>query len=227
MARYSHRMWQDLKVFVRDPKAGFRLLYELRVRAGRYNLLKETFMVQPYIWLAKRLRPNTTLIDIGANIGDTAIYFAMSDRVRKVIAYEPMPYTFSEARHNVDMSPYKSKVTLVNKAVSYNAGSKRIDADMLGSSASDFNEMPESGRGTMVSSVTLQEALKGLSNVAIKCDCEGAERTLFSNVDLSKVYAIQVEYHDCLPEVVGALRQKGFKTTSKGTKEMGMVYATR
>jgi len=204
-----------------------RLFYEMRVRAGRYTLLRDTFLVQPYYWLKTRLRPGTILIDIGANIGDTAIYFAMDDKVKRVVAYELMPHTLKEARQNVEASPYRGKISLMNKAVSDTPGPMRIDSEMLGSSGSSVSQMARSKNGVTVTRVTLRAVLKGMRNVAIKCDCEGDERSIFNNADLSNVYAIQVEYHNCLPEVLRALRGKGFKTKSSGTKAMGMVYATR
>jgi len=227
MARYTHRLINDMKTLLKDPKSGFRLLYDMRVRAGRYTIMSETFVEQPYHWLLIRLRPKTTLIDIGANIGDTAIYFGMSERVSRVVAYEPVPDTFGIAKDNVKKSPYYGKISLLNKAVTSGGGSKRIDPEMLGSGCSNFESLSQSERGLVIESVTLQKALRGLKNVAIKCDCEGAEATLFDRADLGNVYAIQVEYHECLDKVLRTLKSKGFKTTHDGTKALGYVYATR
>ncbi|HUY70239.1 MAG TPA: FkbM family methyltransferase [Candidatus Baltobacteraceae bacterium] len=227
MARYSHRLLADFKTLLKDPRSGLRLFYDMRIRAGRYILLRETFIAQPYYWLKTELRSGTTLIDIGANIGDTAIYFAMDDKVRRVVAYELMPHTFNEARQNVGISPYKGKISLINKAVSDAPGSMKIDSEMLGSSASSVSQMARSATGVSVERVKLGDVLKGMRNVAIKCDCEGDERSIFNEADLSNVYAIQVEYHNCLPEVLKALRSKGFKAKGSGTKAMGFIYATR
>ncbi len=73
--------------------------------------------------------------------------------------------------------------------------------------------------------------LVGLKNIAIKCDIEGAERDLFSHANLSKVYAIQLEYHDCLKEVGRVLRHHGFKVRSKEKRlsfaEQGYLYAEK
>src|SRR5271157_4477588 len=91
----------------------------------RYKLLlkrsanaSEIFYRQPYHWLAEQLKPGTTVIDIGANIGDTAIYFAQFNEVRKVIAYEPLPYLYGLMLENLRCCQIGKKVVPKNEAVS-------------------------------------------------------------------------------------------------------------
>ena len=69
------------------------------------------------------MRPDTTVVAIGASIGDTPIYFAQFDKVRKVIGYEPDPKRFAQAVHNVKESPFSSRITLSKDIVS-NQGEK-------------------------------------------------------------------------------------------------------
>jgi hypothetical protein len=65
----------------------------------------------------------------------------------------------------------------------------------------------------------LDQVLRLLYNVAIKCDVEGAEIDIFNErTDLSKVYAIQMEYHHGRSaQLIATLRNMGFKTKSKHT----------
>jgi hypothetical protein len=49
---------------------------------------REIFLDQTYKWLYERIKPNTLLLDIGASIGDTAIYFSMNLNVKEVWSYE-------------------------------------------------------------------------------------------------------------------------------------------
>ena len=44
-----------------------------------------------------------SLIDIGANIGDTAIYFA--NKGYDVLAFEPLPHIYEIAKKNIDLNP--------------------------------------------------------------------------------------------------------------------------
>ncbi len=65
------------------------------------------------------MKPGTTLIDIGAFIGDTAAYFAMNSNVKTIMAYEPHPSTFGILQDNVNELPeiLKEKIRLKNKAI--------------------------------------------------------------------------------------------------------------
>jgi FkbM family methyltransferase len=38
------------------------------------------------------------VVDVGANIGDTAVFFSRVKKASKVIAIEPLPYVFSLAQ---------------------------------------------------------------------------------------------------------------------------------
>ena len=193
MAGRYYSILHDIKHVSTHPSAA-RDVLRMPIRARRFDLLSSTFMEQQYFWLYSRIRPGTTLIDIGANIGDTAIYFAMNPNVRRVMGYEPVSGLFKEAGKNIGSSPYGKRIRLINEAMT---------PSLLG------------------------DALRGLQRVAIKCDCEGAEATMFDDADLSQVYAMQIEYHNCLSKVRDTLRKKGFRVSRKGPKEMGMVYATR
>lgn len=61
------------------------------------------------------------VIDIGGNIGDTALYFAKSGA--NVISFEPVKHLYELAVENVNLNPtLKDKITFVNKAI---GGKKR------------------------------------------------------------------------------------------------------
>ena len=76
-----------------------------------YNSMRETFMEKQYAWLAKRAK-GKTVIDLGAQAGDSAIYF-LQHGARHVIAYEPDPYAFALLEKNTNgknVSSSKQKV---------------------------------------------------------------------------------------------------------------------
>lgn len=185
----------------------------------------ETFFRQTYRWLVDQLRPGTTLIDIGANVGDTAIYFAQFREVNRVIAYEPAPRSYRLMRENVRRSGLAGKITLRNAAMSGSNGHVRI-ADNTDSLY--FNiDRHTAGKGRNVKVVTLGNAVEGLKNVAVKCDCEGGEARIF-DTDLVDVYAIMVEWHG--PEARGsvfkALDGRGFRVSSETTNRRDRVYGS-
>lgn len=118
----------------------------------KYSESYQTLMVQPYYWLIKQLRPDTTLIDLGTNIGDTAIYFAMSDKVKKVYAYEPIPQTYRVAKENIAKAPEEisKKIILLNAAVTGQEISIKIKSTLLGSVSSTFDNDISSDSGIIV-----------------------------------------------------------------------------
>ena len=160
------------------------------------EVFNDVWIEQHYLWLYQRTRPGTTLVDIGANIGDSAIYFAMNPNIKRIFAYEPFPKVYQQMLKNVAHPFFRSKITPINKALAEKRMSKRIDSVTSHSTiGADYLTESENENGVMIESITLNDALKGLSNVIIKCDCEGAEESLFDDANLDKVYAIEIEYH--------------------------------
>jgi hypothetical protein len=91
----------------------------------------------------------------------------------------------------------------------------------------DYTSLKDGRNGREVEAITLYDALRGLRNVAIKSDCEGAEEFFFDDADLSHVYAIQLEYHNgCGKKVKDTLEGKGFKVHGRLKSEADYLYAT-
>jgi len=62
----------------------------------------------------KILKPeNEIVIDIGANIGDSPIYFALN-KAKYVIPLEPYPTTFNLAVQNIKVNNLNDKITILN-----------------------------------------------------------------------------------------------------------------
>ena len=224
--KYSHYM----KVFVTNPGDTIKRVRGSMANAEKYTTISDTFIKQEYYWLVERLIEDTTVIDIGAHMGDTAIYFAQFEKVKRVIAYEPTPVMYKTASENLDRLPanFTSKIVLNNMAIG-DEGIKTVPRD-IGSHVSNFHTVKSSRNGQPIESIPLEKVLNGLRNVMIKCDCEGGEYSIFKDsLDLSNVYAIQMEYHFGAERIVRLLRSKGFETDYKRTfrKEVGFIYAHR
>ena len=214
-------MREDLGL-VRHPIAQWNGITTMRQKVKLYGHLDEVFMKQAYKWLYDRIVKDTVLIDIGAMIGDTSVYFAMNPNVKKVIAIEPNPASYVLLKKNVSECPIK-KIETMQVAVSCSEGFSRMSHPY----ATGFNRtvLAESG----IRTVTLQSLLDGFrgKRIAIKCDVEGAELSIFrARPDLSDVYAMQVEVHNTLNEVEPILKRSGFRTKSSG-KGIGYLYATK
>lgn len=164
--------------------------YERERKADRSE---EIFWHQAYHWLAERLRPGTTVLDLGANIGDSAIYFAQFREAKEVRSYEVSPWYYARMLENLKACPIGNKVS------AFNAGIGSIDHTIkvgygMPTGVENINDYA-SLQGKEVRVLTLGHALRGLRNVVIKCDIEGAEAGIFADADLSQVYAMIVEWH--------------------------------
>ncbi len=222
--KYTHY----LKVMAASPVGTTKRIAKILAGAADFATISETFMKQEYFWLASHIMPSTTLIDIGANIGDTAIYFAQFANIKKVVAYEPMPNLYVTAKRNIDMVPFKAKISLKNAAIG-TTDVKRLPRDE-GSHVSSYSGRKDSLNGRLVESRSLENEIRGLRNVAIKCDCEGSEYSIFTEkVNLANVYAVQMEYHSGAARLAKVFRKKGFSVTYKDTfrKGIGYLYAIR
>ncbi|MDE1851613.1 MAG: FkbM family methyltransferase [Candidatus Micrarchaeota archaeon] len=175
------------------------------------QLVTDQFMLDQYQWL----KPNgKEIVDIGACIGDTAIYFAMNG-ARHVYSFEPYPYSFRIARKNIRLNGMSNRITLLNEGcgarnctIAVNEG---FESDEL-SSIRDF------GKGKRISMVTLEGIVKryGLEDALLKIDCEGSEYGIIIGADkgtLRKFSKMMIEYHNGYRNLKEKLESAGFSVS--------------
>ena len=172
-----------------------------------------------------------TLIDIGGNIGDTAIYFA--NKGYDVIAFEPLPQICEIAYKNIDLNPnLKERIKFINKAVSCKNGTLTISFDEENSAiAGEFNK---SEKKIDVEATTIKDIITDfqIKPDIIKIDCEGCEVGIIKNSDLSMFSEIIMEYHTNFTSVpkdvlIDILKEQGFelKNIRKGeTEGTGIIH---
>jgi hypothetical protein len=137
------------------------------------------------------------VIDIGASIGDSAIYFVKRG-AKKVVAIEPNQETCKLARKNVELNGYSEVIELVRTGIS---------------SVSRQNEEP--------TTMTLSDVIEKYAPNAdiLKIDCEGCEYeiVLLSPYEtISQFSHIQIEYHYGYRNLELRLRQCGFRVRVDG-----------
>ncbi|MGC8676290.1 MAG: FkbM family methyltransferase [Candidatus Micrarchaeia archaeon] len=196
------------------------------------EILSSTFLEEDYFWLASGLKPNTVVLDIGAYVGDTAIYFAMQDNVSEVRAYEPYPAVFETLRQNVEKSRRKAKIKLFNNAIGKPGSDYAIT---LSESAYAADEALVQGKGRQVRVIGMDKALGDIqgNSVAVKINVDGGEFFVIDEkLDLGKVYKMQI----CVYPKFGnasvledLLKNKGFKTSKepKHLPDQAWLYAWR
>jgi FkbM family methyltransferase len=178
------------------------------------------------------------VLDIGANIGDSSIYFALKG-AKKIIALEPFPKNNNTAKKNIELNHLSDKITLLSAGCSAKKGEISLDPNQEGAgSATDFVT-----DGVKIPLKTLEELIhefKIPDDSIMKVDCEGCEIEVILSSDkkiLGKFSQIEIEYHYGYKDLKNKLENCGFKVVTspplflrnkQSNKSMyfGYLYAT-
>ncbi len=178
------------------------------------------------------------VLDIGANIGDSSIYFALKG-AKKVIALEPFPKNNVTARKNIELNHLSDTISLLSAGCSGKKGEISLDPNQEGAgSATDFVT-----NGVKIPLKTLEELIHEFEipdNSIMKIDCEGCEIEVILSSDkktLRKFSQIEIEYHYGYKDLKEKLKNCGFDVTTsppfflrnrQSNKSMyfGYLYAT-
>lgn len=136
-----------------------------------------------------------TVIDVGASIGDSAIYFIRRG-AKKVIAIEPSEQAYRLAGLNMEANSCSDKIELIRAGISPNTS---IDDDSIMMNLSDIVEKYCHNDDTSV----------------LKMDCEGCEYDVIINSPdktIANFSHIQMEYHYGYRNIKQRLEKLGFHT---------------
>jgi len=181
---------------------------------------------------------NQTVVDIGANVGDSPIYFALNN-AKKVIALEPYPYSYNIALKSIKNSNLQDKITLLNAGYGQD-GTIKVNPDFENTAGSDLKHFTD---GVDIKTLSLKTLLSdyNVDKAVLKMDCEGCEYNLLKedNDTLKKFKRIQIEYHYGYEKLKEKLEDAGFnikytepkKSINKGAinqnMEAGYIFGER
>lgn len=202
--------WKGRKVHIRKGSSDFKVFQQVMVFDHyNYNLSAES--------------PVETVIDLGANVGLSALFFAVKYPNARVIAVEPERHNYEQLVKNVSGF---SNVYALNNAIWYE--NKELNIYDGGGGEYAFNIVE--ANGTLVGTttcITINDIIEkyDLKKIDIlKVDIEGAEKELFMynfNKWLPMVRCIMIELHDgdhpgCTSAFFRAITDREFTMTSKG-----------
>ena len=152
---------------------------------------KEIFQRQIYKFPAQTPAPR--IIDCGANIGLSVIYFKRLHPESRITAFEPDPQIFSVLEENIRQCGY-ADVELVKKAVWTEAATLEFLPD--GSDGGRMVQMSFDRQRIQVPTVRLADFLNEPIDL-LKIDIEGAETAVLQDCQdtLQHVRHLFVEYH--------------------------------
>ncbi len=183
----------------------------------------DVFLNQEYKFLNVKDR---IVIDIGASIGDSPIYFAISG-AKKVIALEPYPYSFNFAIRNVKENNLENKIILVNGGYGKD-GELLIDENFKNNGLTDLKSFEKGKKIKIYSLKSLIEEFHLDNDLILKMDCEGCEYNLLNedNSIIRKFSQIQIEYHYGYKKLVKKLNKAGFQVeyvNREGSEKFGLI----
>lgn len=179
---------------------------------------------------------NSTIIDIGANIGTYSVFAASSFRNNVIYAYEPMPDNYSLLKENIKDNAMQDQVHTFNKGVAGENGVEKLYiAD--GSPYHSIFPSKDDNQYFEMSCCTLKDIF--IENHIDRCDllkidCEGAEFEIFYNTPkkyLEKINSIRMEYHNRnnenynIESLKTFLKEHGFKMVYQNTNALIAWFA--
>jgi len=157
------------------------------------------------------------VVDIGANVGDSSIYFAVLG-AKKVIGVEPLPNVANCAINNVNLNNLENKIKIINAGLSINNGFISVPCDYDIVKAGGFSSIKSNGN-CKVLTITLKDVIEMVDNpYLLKLDCEGCEADILTKSDpneLKKFKYIVFETHPFITNVsndkiLASLKNAGF-----------------
>ena len=160
------------------------------------------------------------VLDIGASIGDSALYFA-TQGAKLVHALEPFPIPYERACRNVERNGLTDVVRPHQIVCSGTSGTQFIDPNRVGTIRTAAKQCPG---GIPVPSRTLADLVRILEipeGSVLKVDCEGGEYSIFrmcNHETLLKFDQVQIEYHYGVKDLVGIFAAAGYAVQATGPR---------
>ena len=209
------------------------------------NTIIETFVREIHSINPKIDWNNKIIVDVGAECGDTPLYFASMGA--KVFAFEPLKKHFEFFKKNMSLNPALSeKIIPINAAIGKDEQLKFYVAtdDEYGTAAASFvsNNQGENFKYELVDGYKLETARKkfGITHIdLLKMDCKECEFYL-TDEDLKDIDRIKLEYtirdkKYTLDFLLDLLKRNGFKCSIYRANDRGrlsnrisgLIYATK
>lgn len=154
------------------------------------------------------------VIDVGGNIGDSALFFAAMG-AKEIVMLEPQPKFFEYASKNISYNNMSEKIQIINSALGGSSGTLKINYEQSGQK---FQIPLDDNDGVSIQVITLDEILSKYNenDLILKMDCEGCEYDvicLSSDKIIKKFEAILIEFHSGCLDIKKRLESCGFKVS--------------
>lgn len=221
--------FSNVTIFVESPEEIF--------------IISEVFVDKDYNFSTNE---SVVVIDIGANIGISSLFFSTLSCVEKIYSFEPVLETFNLAQYNLSLNDKINKVVQLNNVgLGKNNRSEVFifNKEMKGNTGVRGELSPSySAKNYLYTEVQVSicdasEQITLITNenlgkkIIVKMDCEGAEYEIFENLVstnwIQKIDVFMIEWHDKgANDIEEALQNANFNCFSRCLgPNSGMIYA--
>lgn len=194
--------WYDIPFLILGIKKLVYLRNNLTFKIYDYlNMLQLVEIFYKNDYKVDLFKPKV-IIDIGANIGDSTLYFAQKFPRAKILAFEPDRKIYMIMRQNIKLNNVLN-ILPFNLGVAGKNGSLKFYSYEF-SGLSGFSKIDRVAKKSVIKTITLKKIFSD-NKISmcdlIKMDCEGAEYEILLKSDkklLKLVNKYVIEYHDGL-----------------------------
>lgn len=202
-----------------------------------YEVFKQIFNIGEYNVVLNMLRLNThfkekkVIIDAGANVGYTSIFFSNYLENLKIYAIEPSLTNFEILKKNIDLKSSPEDFKIYHRALSEKPNSvykiERNFGDKKDWAITTHEDIEGDIEGITLKEIIQENSLNYIS--LLKIDIEGAERFLFkkdndfSFLNITEIIAIEI--HDKFPireDIYEILKSHGFLIFNTSETTIGL-----
>lgn len=230
-----------LLLFLRKSPRVIRLTDGLRFKVRtpmEVWIVKETCLDDCYQVKRAGLQAGWNVVDIGAGVGDFAIYAAKLQPEVKVFAFEPTPGSHALLEENLHLNGVKN-VWPFQMAIGAESGPMRLSTQA--EATHSHTVTGSTGYEIEVRGLALDDLFQRMNIHTVhflKIDCEGGEYDILLRAraeTLAKIERIEMEYHDGYTahnhtEIIAQLSQAGFQVRASPNpvhRYLGYISAVR
>jgi len=222
----------NIAVFKKNTdRDGFNLC--LRRMTTDYNIYGQIFRFEEYkplIDIVNKLWKKEVLyiVDAGANVGCSTLYFKQLFPEAKIVAIEPQSGNFNILTKNIELNNMQKDVFANKSGLWKDNSNLEITTDFRDGreyafflkTVKDFNTTHETVPGITINDILTEYAFPYID--ILKIDIEGSEKYLFENEEmarqtLEKVNFMALEIHDEIVDrklIISLLEKNGFQYES-------------
>ena len=215
----------NLKIYCRSLEHSDYLVFNQIFGDGEYEIIKDILKFN------KEEQP--VIIDAGANVGYTSVFFLSEFKKAKLYAVEPSLTNYQTIEKNIFHNGFDgSHIKLYNKALHNQDGLNVVIENEFRDKKDWAFTTKITTEESAVKSITVQHIMKeNMLDIVdfLKIDIEGAERFIFESQDscafLEKVKIIAIEIHDefnVRTTIETILKSYGFILFPSGELTIGM-----